>query len=127
MRYEPKETDIRGFVAFLQIRSRQRGDELQLETCPYCHSGSRGNDKWSSSINLKTGQFKCLRDSCGMKGNMITLSRDFDFSLGNEYEEYYKPRKQYRKLKTSKEPIKSRPSAVEYMMSRGISKETTER
>ena len=127
MKYEPKETDIRGLASFLGIRSRQRGDELQLEICPYCHSGSKGHDKWSSSINLKTGQFKCLRDSCGMKGNMITLSRDFDFSLGSEFEEYYRPKKQYRKLKTSKEPIKPRPPAVEYMLSRGISKEITER
>lgn len=125
MKYEPKESDIQAFASYLGIRGRQRGEELQLENCPYCHSGKSGHDKWSSSINLRTGQFKCLRDSCGMTGNMVTLSRDFNFSLGSEYEEYIRPRKQYRNLTTPKEPIKPKQPAVEYMKSRGISEEIT--
>lgn len=122
-----KEEDILGIIRHWNLKFRQRGDELQLETCPYCHGGKNHADKWTASINVKTGQFKCLRDSCGMQGNMITLSRDFDYSLGTEFEEYYRPKKQYKKLKTPKEPIKPKPPAVEYMLTRGISEETTEK
>lgn len=127
MNYELKESDIYGIASALRLKTRIRGDELQLETCPYCHGGHERRDKWTAAINLHTGQFKCLRDSCGMQGNMVTLSRDFDYSLGAEFEEYYKPKKRYRQLKTPKEPIKPKPPAVEYMFSRGISEAVTER
>lgn len=127
MRYEPKEEDIRRFADFMGIGARQRGDELQLKNCPYCHSGTSKGDEWSSSINLRTGQFKCLRNSCGMKGNMITLSKDFNFSLGNEFDEYISPRRRFRTLPTPKKKIKPKLPAVEYMRSRGISEAVAER
>ena len=52
---------------------------------------------------------------------MITLARDFDFSLGIEVDEYYQPRKQYRRLKTPSKPIEPLPESVEYLEGRGIS------
>ncbi len=58
---------------------------------------------------------------------MITLSRDFDFSLGNEADEYYRPRRKYRKLKTPKEPIRPKESAVRYLEGRGIPAEIAHR
>ena len=35
MKYEPKESDIQAFASYQGIKTRQRGDELQLENCPY--------------------------------------------------------------------------------------------
>ena len=64
-----------------------------------------------------------MRASCGVSGNMVTLAKDFDFSLGNTFDEYYRPRKQYKKLKTPEKPITPKPKAVEYLESRGISEE----
>ena len=81
MRYEFKEQDAWDLVRFLGIQGKQRGDELQLAECPYCRGGKNRKDKGSSAINLRTGQFKCLRQSCGVQGNMLTLARDFGYTL----------------------------------------------
>jgi archaellum biogenesis ATPase FlaH len=105
------------------IQFRTRGDELHFIRCPYCRN--KTDDKNTFSINLRTGQFKCLRASCGAHGNMITLARDFDFSLGRDVDEYYKRKKQFRNMTNYPRP-EVRTPAVEYMESRGISKAITE-
>ena len=98
-----------------------------FKTCPYCKPrATRGNVN-TFSINLKTGQHKCLRASCGVSGNMITLARDFDFSLGTEIDEYYAPKKKYRELPQPKEPVIPKPEALQYLESRGISEEVAKR
>ena len=101
-----------------------KGDELHFKICPYCH-GNAGKDKKTFAINLRTGQFKCMRASCGAHGNMITLARDFNFSLGTSVDEYFNSRKRYRDLTRYPRPVVRTP-AVEYMESRGISKAVTE-
>ena len=79
--YTFKEEDARRFASENGFRARRKDDELIFKECPYCHSTSI-NDKEKFSINLKTGQFHCWRASCGAKGNMLTLAKDFNFSLG---------------------------------------------
>lgn len=123
--YEFKEQDAYEFARFVGERTKKQGDELHYLFCPYCRGGRK--DKHTFSINLKTGQFKCLRASCGVSGNMVTLAKDFDFSLGNTFDEYYRPRKQYKKLKTPEKPITPKPKAVEYLESRGISEAVAKR
>lgn len=117
-KFDPE--DARRFAAEQHMRARRKGDELQFLECPYCHGRGKGNEH-SFSINLITGQFKCLRSSCGVEGNMITLSRDFDFSLGTEVDEYYKPKKRFRSFKKREEPIVPKEPAIAYLESRGIS------
>ena len=121
--YEFKEQDAYDFVRHIRAKVIPLGDELRFKQyCPYCNGGNK-RDKDTFSISLKTGQFKCLRQSCGVTGNMIQLSRDFDFSLGNETDEYYRPRKQYKRLKTPQKPISPKEPAVKYLQSRGISED----
>ena len=120
--YQFKESDVWDFARYIGAKTRQIGDNLHFEICPYCKSQK---DKRTFAISLKTGQFKCLRASCGVTGNMIQLSRDFDFSLGTETDEYYRPRKQYRKLKNPDKPIIPKDPAVKYLESRGIPGEIT--
>ncbi|MDE6491675.1 MAG: hypothetical protein K2L37_00810, partial [Lactobacillus sp.] len=121
--YEFKESDAIDFARHIHAQTREHNGELFFRLCPYCNpKPSRGNLS-TFSINLKTGQFKCLRASCGVTGNMLTLSRDFDFSLGNEVDEYYRPRRQFRKIKTPKRPIEPKPEAIAYLSGRGISEE----
>lgn len=116
--YQFNSDDAFAFAREQGIKIRIKGEELHLYDCPYCHGAGHG-DRYTFSINLHTGQFKCLRASCDVAGNMITLSRDFDFSLGNEVDEYYRPRRQFRKFKQN-EPIISKEPAVAYLKSRGI-------
>lgn len=124
--YEFQEQDAYDFARHVGAAAVRIGNELRFKTCcPYCNGGAR-RDRDTFSINLGSGQFKCLRAGCGAAGNMIRLSRDFDFSLG-EADEYYQPKRQYRKLKTPKEPIKPKEPAVKYLMGRGISEETVKR
>jgi archaellum biogenesis ATPase FlaH len=130
MRYAPyefKPSDAYDFARQVGILCKERGDELFFKTCPYCKPrATRGNVN-TFSINLKTGQHKCLRASCGVSGNMITLARDFDFSLGTEIDEYYAPKKKYRELPQPKEPVIPKPEALQYLESRGISEEVAKR
>lgn len=116
--------DARRFASEQGIQSRVRGNELHFRKCPYCKN--KTDDKNTFAINLETGQFKCLRASCGAKGNMITLAKDFNFSLGNDVDEYFNRRKRYRDLSRYPRPI-VRPPAVRYMESRGISAAITEK
>ena len=111
--------DAKRFGQEQHIKYQQRGDELQFKYCPYCRN--KTNDKDTFAINLRTGQFKCLRASCGAKGNMITLARDFGFSLGNTVDEYFNQQRRFRDISKYPRPITKTP-AVEYLESRGISK-----
>ena len=124
MLYEFKEADAYAFARHVGIRAKQRGHNLHFQTCPYCRSVK---DKDTFAIDLETGQFKCLRASCGVSGNMIQLSRDFDFSLGYAVDEYYRPKKRYKRLPTPKEPIIPKDKAVLYLESRAISAEVAKK
>ena len=127
--YDFKKEDAYEFARASGIQAKQRGDELQFLSCPYCRGGKNG-DKGTFSISLVTGQFKCLRSSCSVSGNMITLARDFDyFSLGKDIDAYYQTGKQkrFRRFKKMTEPIKPKPEAVTYLESRKISVATAEK
>ena len=127
MIYEFKEQDAYDFARHMRAKVKPFGDELRFsQFCPYCNGGKH-HDMNTFSINLKSGQFKCLRSSCSVQGNMITLARDFDFSLGIEVDEYYQPKKRYRKLKTPDKPIEPKPKAIEYLLKRGISESTAQK
>lgn len=127
--YEFRPEDLEKFRAAIGLSYkdvRQRGDELQLRECPYCHSQ---HDPWTFAINGRTGVFNCKRASCSVKGNMITLAKDFGFSLGRDTDEY-EHIGTWRKFKTFKEPMKeieSKDPAIEYMKSRGISEAVARR
>lgn len=117
--YEFKNEDAYRFAREQRAEAKALGDELQFTYCPYCNGGKGGKDKKTFSINLETGQYKCLRASCGVQGNFITLSKDFDFSLGSEADRYYSSRNQFRTFK--KKEIQTKDHAVELMAARGIS------
>lgn len=104
---------------------REKGKEIELLKCPYCHGGK--SDKWTFAINKDSGQFKCFRSSCMASGNMITLAKDFDFSLGKDIDEYYTHKTEYRKLSQPKEKIVPKQNAIDYLTKRGISKEIVEK
>lgn len=127
MHYEVKESDIFDFARSRQIQVREYGDEIRFQTCPYCHGGESRRDRGTFSVNRKTGQFKCMRATCGVEGNMITLARDFDFKLTDDFSNYYRKRPSYKHLPQLKEKIIPKPPAVEYLQKRGISSETGEK
>ena len=123
--YKFKPDDAYRFASEQHIRTRDRGDELQFVSCPYCRAGiERGQDRWTFSINLKNGRFNCLRGSCGAKGNMITLHKDFNFSLGQDADNYFDGLTKFRNIHRKKK-AEVKPAAVAYMESRGISEAVT--
>lgn len=119
--YEFKKEDAYEFARHIGAKTSQRGDELIFKVCPFCHADNR-EDKGKFSINLNTGQFNCFRASCAAKGNMITLSRAFDFPLPGFADEYVNHRKKYIRFKSSVKPVPTDP-AIEYLKSRGISED----
>lgn len=123
--YEFKESDAWEFARRQGIQTKQKGEELHFIHCPYCRSTK---DKWTFAIDLRTGQFKCLRASCSQTGNMITLSKDFDFSLGRDVDEYYnRNRKQYRVFQKPMAEIKPKAEALAYLQKRMISESVAEK
>lgn len=117
--YAFKPGDAEDFARHIGARTFQKGNELFFTYCPYCNGG--GRDKNTFSIDLRSGKFHCFRAGCGRNGNMLSLARDFDFSLGQNADEYYQPRRHYRRFKKPKEPIKPTDAAITYLESRGIS------
>ena len=126
--FEFMKEDAYEFARASRIQTKQRGDELQFLSCPYCRGGKNG-DKGTFSISLVTGQFKCLRSSCSVSGNIITLARDFDyFSLGKDIDAYYQTGKQKRFRRFKKmENIKPKTEAITYLESRKITAATAEK
>ena len=118
--YEFKVQDAYDFARHVHAQVNEHNGELFFKTCPYCNPKPTRDNIKSFSINLETGQFKCLRASCGAHGNMVVLAKDFDFSLGSEVDEYYKPRKKFKTLKQPKQKIIPKPPALEYLKNRGI-------
>ena len=114
--------DAHRFAQFLGIRTKSTGSELRFKYCPYCHSPK---DQGTFAINLKTGAFNCKRASCGAKGNMLTLAKDFGFSLGRDVDAYIHQDRPFKNMRKYPRP-KTKPKAVEYMETRGISREVTE-
>ena len=123
--YNFKAEDAEAFARMVNIRTKHSGDQLEFMFCPYCKAA----DKWTFGISLRTGQFECKRASCGVRGNMITLSRDFNFSLGREVDTYYRStdysKQQYKRFKDAHRAIETKPEAVKYLQGRGISEATT--
>ena len=118
--YEFDPADAQRFADEQHIRTRQKGNELVFDKCPYC--GRTSNDKEKFSINLTTGQFHCFRASCGKSGNMITLAQEFDFSLSDKIiSQYIRPKKTYKKLQQPDHKIEPKPEAISYLTGRKIS------
>ena len=89
--YQFQEEDARRFAHHVGAEARMHGSELQFKECPFCHGGSgRKKDRYTFAINLKTGACNCKRAGCSYTGNMITLAKDFNFSLGRDADSYHK-------------------------------------
>lgn len=120
--YVFKPDDARRFAAFVGISAREKGQELQLARCPYC-----GKREGYFAISLSTGAFNCKRASCGAKGNMLTLRKDFNFDLGRDVTDYERPRETWRRFKTPEAPVEPKPEALAYLAGRGIPEEVARR
>lgn len=125
--YEFEQNDAFRFANFVGTNAKPKGNELQFQYCPYCRGG-KNHDKNTFSISLRTGQYECKRSSCGARGNMITLARDFDFELSENVTRYYNVSNFNGGFKKFKEKhIEVKDEAIKYMESRGISKETCQK
>lgn len=126
-RYEFSSEDAKRFARENGYEAKITGNEMIFAKCPYC--GENTNDKDKFSINLESGQFQCFRASCGARGNMLTLANDFNFSLGREWDDYYRlpAGKVYKRLAQPKEKIIPKDFAIEYMAKRGISEDIVRR
>lgn len=51
---------------------RVGGNEIRVQTCPFCHGGDSG-DLFTFSVNMDTGAYKCFRGSCGASGSYNAL------------------------------------------------------
>lgn len=123
MMYEFDKEDAIRFAREQGIQAKVCGNELRFKYCPYCKSSK---DKDTFAINLDNGMFQCMRSSCGARGNMITLHKDFGFSLGSYVDEYYDKAKRFRTFPVREKPV-PKDKAIEYMNSRGISKEVCDK
>jgi twinkle protein len=122
--YEFKEEDAERF-ARQYGPVKYHGNEIGFKLCPYCKGGSK-QDKYTFSINRQTGMFQCLRSSCSVQGNMITLARDFNFDLTEDVKRYYNIQNyngRFKKFKNAHRVTESKNAAIEYLKSRGISED----
>ena len=131
--YQFQEEDVRRFAHEVGAEVRRHGDELQFKECPYCHGGSgRKKDKWTFAISTKNGACNCKRAGCGVVGNMITLAKDFGFSLGRDADSYHKLSAYTTKAFTDFSAFRKKHAtpndpALAYLKGRGISEQTATR
>lgn len=116
--------DAEEFCRAQGIRYRIRGEEMILQKCPYCGAVSKDED--TCSINLSTGQYHCFRASCGAKGNMLTLARDFDFHIDRIDQWQPVPVNRFRTY-AKKAEYNPNDTMKDFLRSRGISETTAER
>ena len=116
--YEFKRSDVFDLAMFMGAEVKEKGNELFFKRCPRCGGGASG-DRETFSVNLVNGAFKCFRASCDYHGHFVELARDFGFRLEDENQ------KKYRKLPQKK--IETKPAAVAYLESRGISAEVAKK
>lgn len=114
--YELNPNDIYGLATMIGGETKVKGEELFFKDCPYCKGG--GHDNYTFSINLQSGLFKCFRASCGKQGHFVEMARDFDYNLKSEHTKY-------REL--PQKVIETKPRAIEYLESRGISADTAKK
>ena len=128
--YEFDPEDVRRFAREQGAKAYTSGEQFHFVLCPYCKGGKDHGDRGTFAISLKNGTFNCKRASCGAKGNMLTLARDFNFELSDDVSRYYRTHDyrggRFRSFGRT-EKIVPKDKAVEYMASRGISKEVCER
>ena len=108
--YEFKTSDVFDFAVFVGAETHEKGGELFFKYCPHCNGGGKDTDTFS--INLESGVFKCFRASCDYHGHFVELARDFGFKLEQE---------QTRYKKLPQKTIESKPKAIQFLESRGIS------
>lgn len=124
--YEYSADDVMRFKNHIGASAHLKGNELTFVVCPYCRGG-KSKDRDTFSINLLTGQFKCLRASCDVQGNMLTLAKDFDFELSPDTSRYLQQgrfsKSHFRSFGT--ERVESKDAAIRFMKDRGISEAIT--
>ena len=114
--YEYKQSDVFDFAVFVGAETHEKGGELFFKYCPHCNGGGKDTDTFS--INLESGVFKCFRASCDYHGHFVELARDFGFKLEQE---------QTRYKKLPQKTIESKPKAIQFLGSRGISADVCRR
>lgn len=127
IKYEFKPRDAFLFAEKLGIPVKTIGKELMFLYCPNC-GGGVNRDKNTFYISLTTGQCSCHRSSCGYKGNMVTLSRDFDVEINEDISRYFNISNYNGRFKTFKDAhriAESKDRAIEYLKERGIPEEIT--
>lgn len=113
-----EEIEVKQYIALKRWEAKLKGDEYTVKTCPYCQ---KSDD--SFYISAKTGQFRCMRASCGKTGNLLTLKRD----LGDLKQS--KPKEDSSKFISSDNiekwhnRLKNKPEYLDKVRARGITDE----
>ncbi len=116
MRYEMRRRDVEDLVSFIGAKTRESGDELNFERCPVCGGGEHG-DKWTFSLNMRSGACCCLREKCGYKGHFTGLCRDLGHPLD--------PPREERPIPAPEAGLSA--EVIAYFLQRGIGEEVLRR
>lgn len=100
---------------------RINGNEAKFIKCPFCYGGKR-NEKQTCSVNLDTGAYICHRASCGAKGSLFDLAKNFNITIQNN-NNYSKPPQKITPINIKKDDIVVNEVAISYFEKRGIKKE----
>ncbi len=96
-------------------------NEVSVKICPFCNGGSH-KDKYTFSINIEKGVYKCLRGKCGVSGSFSHLCKEYgeqsdatkEWVEGQKKVKYVAP----KKIETSSNIVNN------YLQLRKISQET---
>ena len=123
MKHEVTMEDIQGVADFLGIKTKQKGREVLFQYCPYCRGSAPKDDEYKFGVNIDSGACGCFRSSCGWKGHVYMIGRDFGYKFSFDNDTEYKQLPQ----PTAERKIIPHESALAYLKGRGISKATAEK
>lgn len=92
---------------------RRYGSEKTF--CPMCHDARKNKRDRSLSVNISTGEYKCHNSGCDFKGNVRSAD------IKREKKNYEKPPQDVIRS------IEIKDRAIQWFISRGISKKTLEK
>ena len=102
-------------------KHKTSGNEIIFATCPFC-SGGQNKDKYTFSINERSGLYFCQRGKCNVKGNLQQLGKKLNIRVSDN--RFITTERSF-KLPTKKvNPAKK--DLYEYFNKRGISEDTVD-
>lgn len=114
--------DAEAYVQGKGWRTRQSGDQLIIETCPFCAK------QWKLYLSSTSGLWDCKSGACGRRGNFYQLKKELGdiqpvAPLARQQPAQPAKRFEIKHLETFEQALEADADAQAYLTGRGLTKD----